>query len=99
MTFKDLGKAMKRHGLAVGLGLFVAWLWIIGPGFDNVRGRLAPDNRVVVYTQTTCPPCWRLKLRLAAAGVPYREAVLDRSDDAMQEFRALIRKADVGKPW
>ncbi|MDX1454986.1 MAG: glutaredoxin domain-containing protein [Gammaproteobacteria bacterium] len=95
MKRKQLEAFIRKHGLTVILVSFVIWLWTMGPGFDNVRGELAPDNRVVVYTQTTCPPCWRLKLRLAAAGVPYREAVLDKSDAAMREFEDLIRVAKV----
>lgn len=82
--------------------LAAIWMWTLGPGYENVRGRLAEDNTVLVYTQTTCAPCWRLKLRLATAGVPYEEVVLDKDEQGLRNFYRMLAanqvKGGVGTP-
>lgn len=70
--------------------LAAVWMWTLGPGHENVRGRLAENNIVIVYTQTTCAPCWRLKLRLATAGVPYEEVVLDKDEQGQRNFYRML---------
>ena len=57
----------------------------------NIADQLAPGNRVVMYSLTTCAYCVEKRARLTAAGIPFNEYFLDTDPPRMAEFNTLLR--------
>lgn len=50
------------------------------------------DPKVVVYTMDFCPYCTRAKHLLKSRGVPFKEILLDRSQQA-DEWQSLMKRS------
>lgn len=57
-----------------------------GDRTDDLRGKLAPGNEVVMYSLTTCGYCARTRAMLDESGIPYTEYFLDTDKAREQEF-------------
>ena len=60
-------------------GLFWAWRSYEPP----IGDRLAPDNKVVMYSLTTCGYCKQRAADFHRLGIPFREIMVDK-DQALQ---------------
>jgi glutaredoxin len=56
----------------------------------NIADQLAPGNRVVMYSLTTCGYCAEKRERMTTAGIPFREYFVDTDPARMDEFNALL---------
>lgn len=90
---------MKRifHVLLLAAALFLAVrLDLVHLGAEkNIAATLAPGNRVVMYSLTTCPYCKATHAKLIRAGIPFTEYFLDTDPSRMQELGALLRASHV----
>jgi len=66
-------------------GLFWAWHNYEPP----IGDRLAPDNKVVMYSLTTCGYCKQRAADFHRLGIPFREIMVD-NDPALQD--RLVRQ-------
>jgi glutaredoxin len=57
---------------------------------DDLRGKLAPGNEVVMYSLTTCPYCAKTRAYLDESGIPYTEHFLDTDKEAEREFYEML---------
>lgn len=80
-------------GLALGPKAAGAWRAAFPPpeyttgDFSTLH--TAANSRVVLYATATCPYCIRTRQLLDAAGVAYREYLIDESEQAQADFIRL----------
>ena len=70
----------------IAAGLFWAWRNYQPP----IGDRLAPDNKVVMYSLTTCGYCKQRAADFRRLGIPFKEVMID-NDQALQN--RLIEQA------
>lgn len=92
---KEFFKSWKFDALLLAAVAVLAWSWLIGPSHPDFEGRLAADNRVVMYSLLRCPKCWAMKAQFAAAGIDYEEVRIDKDSPETAEFWQMLRQNGV----
>lgn len=57
---------------------------------EDLSGKLAADNVVVMYSLTTCPYCRKTREWLTKSHIPFQERFLDADEKYMREFNELL---------
>ena len=64
--------------------------FVAGNRSEDLRGKLAPGNVVVMYSLTTCPYCVKTRAFLEENGIPFTEHFLDTNKESEREFYEML---------
>lgn len=81
--------------IAISVVLAFAVRHFLGTPQDDLRGMLAADNRVVMYSLTTCPYCRKTREWMTKSGIPFEERFLDADPRVMTEFQEILAASQV----
>ena len=90
-AMRDFFRSWKFDLGLLAIAAITGWCWLIGPSHPDFEGRIAKDNRVVMYSLLRCPKCWAMKAQLAAAGIDYEEVRIDEDSPETAAFWEMLR--------
>jgi len=83
--------------LLIGIALLTAYgVWNAGRGPEPLVGLIAPHDRVIMYSLTTCGYCREKARALRAAGIAFQEYYIDIDASRRQELNRKLM--DAGLP-
>jgi glutaredoxin len=57
---------------------------------EDLSGKLAPGNVVVMYSLTTCPYCRATRAMLTRARIPFTEYFMDEDEASSRKFQEIL---------